>query len=54
MANRLKSKEKLPDPEVLNTDKEEEVTVQEVVKDERTRKIAGVILIFLSFFLFSI
>lgn len=55
MANRLKKKEKQPpppDPEKLAEDKVEEVTVKEVVKDERTAKIAGSVSLLLSIFLF--
>ncbi len=53
MANRLKKKTPPPpDPEVLTPDKEEEVTVQEVVKDERTWKILGSVSLLMSIFLF--
>lgn len=42
MANRLKSrKSQSPNPEKLNPEKEEQVRVKELLKDERTRKIAG-------------
>ena len=41
-----------PDPEIFNEDKEEEVKVMEVVKDERTTKIAGAISLLFSIFLF--
>jgi S-DNA-T family DNA segregation ATPase FtsK/SpoIIIE len=41
MANRLKKKvPPSPSPEELNDDKTEDITVKEVVKDERTIKIA--------------
>ena len=53
MANRLKKKTPPPpDPEILNPDKEVEVTVTEVVKDDRTRKIAGAVGLLFSLFLF--
>lgn len=53
MANRLKSPAKKgPDPEKLVAEKEEKVELQEVVKDERTWKIVGVILLMLCFFFF--
>ena len=53
MANTLKSK-KVPkiSEEALNPDKEASVNVTEVVKDERTSKIAGSILLLLTIFLF--
>lgn len=53
MANRLKSsKSKSPDPDKLKPEKEEQVTMKELVKDERTHKIAGTIALLVSFFLF--
>ena len=53
MANSLKKKTPPPpDPEVLNEDKETEITVTEVVKDERTGKIAGAISLLTGIFLF--
>jgi S-DNA-T family DNA segregation ATPase FtsK/SpoIIIE len=53
MANRLKKKiPPPPDPEVLNPDKEVEVTVTEVVKDERTTKILGAVSLLTAIFLF--
>ncbi len=53
MANRIKKKSFAPpNPEKLTTDKEEEVTVKEIVKDERTYKIAGTISLLFSLFLF--
>jgi S-DNA-T family DNA segregation ATPase FtsK/SpoIIIE len=55
MANRLKKKvtpPPPPDPEQLVTDKVEQVTVKQVVKDERTSKIAGAISLLFTFFLF--
>ncbi len=53
MANSLKKKTPPPpDPESLISDKEAEVTVTEVVKDERTAKIAGSISLLFTLFLF--
>ncbi|SJZ53878.1 FtsK/SpoIIIE family DNA translocase [Sediminibacterium ginsengisoli] len=53
MANRLKKKTPPPpDPEKLTADKETQVTVTEVVKDERTAKIAGAVSLLLAIFLF--
>jgi S-DNA-T family DNA segregation ATPase FtsK/SpoIIIE len=53
MANRLKKKTPPPpNPDVLTADKEEEVTVKEIVKDERTYKIAGTVSLLFSVFLF--
>lgn len=53
MANRLKKKTPpQPSPEELNPDKEPEVTVTEVVKDERTTKIMGASSLLLTLFLF--
>lgn len=53
MANKLKNnKSKNPDPEKLTADKEEKVKVKEIVKDERTYKIVGSILLLTTFFLF--
>jgi DNA segregation ATPase FtsK/SpoIIIE, S-DNA-T family len=53
MANRLKKKTPPPpDPEQLTEDKAEEVTVQEVVKDERTWKILGAVSLLFCIFLF--
>lgn len=53
MANKLKSnKSKKADPEKLTVDKEEKVKVKELVKDERTHKIVGSILLLCAFFLF--
>ena len=53
MANRLKKKvSPAPSPEELNDDKTEEVTVTQVVKDERTIKIAGAFSLLTSIFLF--
>ncbi|MBV9963302.1 MAG: DNA translocase FtsK 4TM domain-containing protein, partial [Parafilimonas sp.] len=53
MANRLKKNIiKAPSAEKLNPDKEANVTVQEVVKDERTAKIAGAVSLLFAVFLF--
>ncbi len=53
MANRLKQKTPPPpNPDKLSEDKVEQVSVTEVVKDERTTKIMGVISLLLSLFLF--
>ena len=53
MANSLKKKTPPPpDPEKLTADKEAEVTVTEVVKDERTTKIAGAVCLLVTVFLF--
>jgi S-DNA-T family DNA segregation ATPase FtsK/SpoIIIE len=53
MANTLKSKKEAKVSEAnLNPDKEAPVNVTEVVKDERTSKIAGLILLLLTIFLF--
>lgn len=53
MANSLKKKTPPPpDPEKLTADKEAEVTVTEVVKDERTTKIAGAVSLLVTIFLF--
>jgi S-DNA-T family DNA segregation ATPase FtsK/SpoIIIE len=53
MANRLKSsKSKSPDPDKLKPEKEVQVTVKELVKDERTHKIAGTVALLLCCFLF--
>ena len=54
MANLLRKKTAPPppSPEELNPDKEVQVTVTEVVKDERTTKIAGATSLLFSLFLF--
>ncbi|HWB23977.1 MAG TPA: DNA translocase FtsK [Chitinophagaceae bacterium] len=53
MANTLKKKTPPPpDPGKLKPEKEEQVTVKEVVKDERTTKIAGAISLLIAAFLF--
>jgi S-DNA-T family DNA segregation ATPase FtsK/SpoIIIE len=53
MANSLKKKVPTPpNPEVLTQDKEVDVTVVDVVKDERTSKIAGAMCLLFAVFLF--
>ncbi|MEP7237634.1 MAG: DNA translocase FtsK 4TM domain-containing protein [Ferruginibacter sp.] len=53
MANKLKSsKAKAANPEQLKQDKEETVEVKQLLKDERTHKIAGSILLLLAFIFF--
>jgi S-DNA-T family DNA segregation ATPase FtsK/SpoIIIE len=53
MANRLKKTIiKAPSAQKLNPDKETDVTIQEVVKDERTTKIAGAVSLLFAAFLF--
>lgn len=52
MGNRLKSPKNIPDPEVFIEEKEEEVEIKTLVKDERTHKILGSILVFICLFLF--
>ena len=52
MANRLKTARKTPDPGKLTTEKVEKLAIKEVVKDERTHKITGAILLMLCFFIF--
>ena len=53
MANRLKKKIiKAPSAEKLNPDKEADVTIKEVVKDERTSKITGAVSLLFAAFLF--
>ncbi len=52
MANRLKKKvAKPPSAQKLNPDKEADVTVEEVIKDERTTKIAGAVSLLFAIFL---
>ena len=53
MANKLKStKIKAAAPEQLKQEKEETVEVKQLLKDERTHKIAGSILLLLAFLFF--
>lgn len=54
MANRLKSsKSQRSDPDKLRPEKEEKVSMKELVKDERTHKIVGVLLLLACIFLFT-
>ncbi|HEX7458058.1 MAG TPA: DNA translocase FtsK 4TM domain-containing protein, partial [Ginsengibacter sp.] len=53
MANSKKAKKNKPaDPKKMNADIEAKVEVKQLLKDERSHKIAGTILIVLSFLLF--
>jgi len=53
MANKLKTtKSKAPDPDQLKQEKDETVEVKQLLKDERTHKIAGSILLLLAFLFF--
>ena len=52
MANQLKRKNTSPSPQKLSPDKQEEATVKEIVKDERTYKIVGTVSLLISLFLF--
>ena len=53
MANKLKTaKTKAPDPGQLKQEKDEPVEVKQLLKDERTHKIAGSILLLLAFIFF--
>ena len=53
MANKLRSKkEPKVSEEALNPDSEAKLTVTEIVKDERTSKIAGIAILLLTIFLF--
>ncbi|MFZ9262277.1 MAG: DNA translocase FtsK 4TM domain-containing protein [Chitinophagaceae bacterium] len=52
MANRLKSTKVEVDAENLVDDKEEEIEVKSLFRDERTHKIIGSIFLFVCFFLF--
>ena len=53
MANKLKSaKPKEADPDQLQQDKEETLEVKQLLKDERTHKIVGSILLLLAFVFF--
>ncbi len=52
MANRIKKRTaSAPNPDKLSPDKQEDVTVKEIVKDERTYKIAGTVSLLISLFL---
>ncbi|MBI1782180.1 MAG: DNA translocase FtsK 4TM domain-containing protein, partial [Sphingobacteriales bacterium] len=50
--NRAKQGKKSNGAEELKQEKQESVTVKELVKDERTHKIMGTVLLLISFFLF--
>jgi S-DNA-T family DNA segregation ATPase FtsK/SpoIIIE len=53
MANKLKTtKAKAPDPDQLKQEKDETVEVKQLLKDERTHKIAGSVLLLLAFIFF--
>jgi len=53
MANKLKTKKsQAPDPDKLKPEKEEQLPVKDLVRDERTHKIVGAGLILLAFLLF--
>jgi len=53
MANRLKSKKtKASEADKLKPEKDSQVTVKQIVKDERTHKITGAVLLLLAVFLF--
>lgn len=53
MANRLKSKKsQAPVEEKLKPEKEAQVTVKQIVRDERTHKITGAVFLLLAVFLF--
>lgn len=52
MANKLKSKKKpIPEPVDLRPEKDEKIAVRSVLKDERTKKIGGALLLLLAIFL---
>jgi S-DNA-T family DNA segregation ATPase FtsK/SpoIIIE len=55
MGNRLKNRraKSAPDPDRLKEEKIEEVELEAIVRDDRSRKIAGAFLLLLSFFLFT-
>lgn len=53
MGNKLRSPKKEVEPELLVEEKEEDVEIRSLVKDERTHKILGSVLLFTSFFLFA-
>jgi len=53
MANRLKSKKsQAPESNKLKPEKETQVTVKQIVKDERTHKITGAVFLLMAVFLF--
>ena len=43
----------MPDPDTLKPEKEEQVSIKELVQDERTHKIAGTVLLLICLFLFT-
>jgi S-DNA-T family DNA segregation ATPase FtsK/SpoIIIE len=55
MGNRLKNRraKSAPDPDRLREEKIEEVELEAIVRDDRSRKIAGVFLLLIAFFLFT-
>ena len=55
MGNRLKNRRtrSAPDPERLKEEKIEEVELDAIVRDDRSRKIAGAFLLLVAFFLFT-
>jgi DNA segregation ATPase FtsK/SpoIIIE, S-DNA-T family len=54
MANRLKStRSQSRNPDVLKPEKEEKINVRQLVRDERTHKIVGVLLLLTCLFLFT-
>ena len=52
MGNRLKSAKNTTDTDVFIEEKEEELEVKSLAKDERTHKIIGSVLVFICLFLF--
>src|SRR5438309_9609626 len=54
MANRLKKKTVSPTPDraELKPEKEEQISIQEVAKDDRTKKIIGAVSLLICLFLF--
>ena len=53
MANRLKSRSQSTNPDTLKPEKIEQVTVRDLVKDERTHKIIGTLFLLICLFLFT-
>lgn len=53
MGNSLKNKASKPNAAQLKPEKEAQVSIQEIVKDERTYKIAGALSLLMSLFLFT-
>lgn len=52
MGNRLRTPKNTADPEVLKEEREETVEIRSLVRDERTHKILGSVLMFFGLFLF--